>query len=63
MNRMEQLEQNVRTAKAFDPGSDDFDAMCAGLDRLRATLGDRFCTMCRYCQPCPFVRCLIIISI
>ena len=53
MNRMEQLEQNVRTVKEFQPGSVDFGAMCEGLDRLRATLGDRFCTACRYCVPCP----------
>ncbi len=53
MNRMEQLDQNVRTVKDFEPGSADFGAMCEGLDRLRATLGERFCTTCRYCLPCP----------
>jgi predicted aldo/keto reductase-like oxidoreductase len=54
MNTMEQLEQNVRTVKEFDPETDsDFDAMCEGLDRLRAELGDKFCTGCKYCMPCP----------
>ncbi|MEI6788782.1 MAG: aldo/keto reductase [bacterium] len=53
MNQREQLDQNVRTVRDFEPGSVDFGAMCEGLDRLRATLGDRFCTACRYCMPCP----------
>ncbi|MFA6568728.1 MAG: aldo/keto reductase [Victivallales bacterium] len=52
MNRTEQLQQNVKTVKEFEPGSCDFGAMCEGLDRLRVTLGDRFCTGCRYCMPC-----------
>ncbi|MFA6291896.1 MAG: aldo/keto reductase [Victivallales bacterium] len=52
MNRTEQLLQNVKTVKEFEPGSCDFGSMCEGLDRLRATLGDRFCTGCRYCMPC-----------
>lgn len=53
MNRTEQLLQNVKTVKEFEPGTCDFGAMCEGLNRLRATLGDRFCTGCRYCMPCP----------
>jgi len=54
MNTMEQLEQNVRTVKGFDPATDaNFEQMCEGLDRLRAALGNRFCTACRYCMPCP----------
>ena len=53
MNRMEQLEQNVRTVKAFDPSVAKFEEMCEGLDRLKAALGPRFCTGCRYCMPCP----------
>ena len=54
MNKMEHLEQNVRTVKEFDPDTDgDFGAMCEGLDRLRTELGDRFCTTCNYCMPCP----------
>ncbi|MBT3288762.1 MAG: hypothetical protein HN380_15550 [Victivallales bacterium] len=54
MSTIEQLEQNVRTAHDFDPATEgDFGAMCEGLDRLRAELGDKFCTACRYCMPCP----------
>lgn len=53
MNRLEQLAQNVRTVRESEPGATDFAAMCAGLDRLRTTLGERFCTTCGYCKPCP----------
>jgi predicted aldo/keto reductase-like oxidoreductase len=53
MNEMAQLDQNVRTVQAFDPDTASFEEMCAGLDKLRATLGDKFCTACRYCMPCP----------
>ncbi len=53
MNTLEQLEQNVRTAFAFDPQTVQHEAMCEGLDRLREGLGDQFCTGCRYCMPCP----------
>jgi predicted aldo/keto reductase-like oxidoreductase len=54
MNTIEQLDENVRTACEFDPAEQgDFGAMCEGLDRLRAELGDKFCTGCRYCMPCP----------
>ncbi len=54
MNTLEQLEQNVRTVKDFDPETDaDFGELCEGLDRLRAQLGERFCTACKYCMPCP----------
>lgn len=54
VNTLEQLEENVKTVHAFDPVRDGkFAEMCAGLDRLREALGDRVCTACRYCQPCP----------
>ena len=54
MNTMEQLEQNVKTAKEFDPETSTcFGELCEGLDRLRDELGDHFCTACRYCMPCP----------
>ena len=54
MHTMEMLEQNVRTAKEFDPAADTaHDKICEGLDRLRNALGTRFCTGCNYCQPCP----------
>ena len=28
-------------------------ARCEGLDRLRESLGNEFCTACRYCMDCP----------
>ena len=53
MSTLEMLEENVRTVREFDPDKADFAGMCKGLDRLRETLGDRFCTSCRYCAECP----------
>jgi len=53
MNTLEQLEQNVATVGQFAPDENAFAEMCEGLDRLRTALGERFCTACRYCMPCP----------
>ncbi len=53
MNTLEQLEENVATVFDFDPDAAEHGAMCEGLDKLRAGLGDQFCTGCRYCMPCP----------
>jgi hypothetical protein len=53
MNTLEMLEQNARTVREFDPQQASHEAMCAGLDRLRAKLGQSFCTSCRYCAECP----------
>jgi len=54
MNAMEHLEQNVKTVKAFDPSEEGIhERFCEGLERIRARLGDRVCTKCRYCMPCP----------
>lgn len=53
MSTMEMLEQNVRTVQEFDDSEANFAEMCEGLDRLRALLGDTFCTGCGYCMPCP----------
>lgn len=53
MNTLEQLDENLKTAREFDPASCQFENMCEGLDRLRKELGDHFCTSCRYCMPCP----------
>jgi predicted aldo/keto reductase-like oxidoreductase len=53
MSTLEQLEQNVKTVKGFDPETDaQFEKMGKGMDRLRSVLGDKFCTSCRYCMPC-----------
>ncbi len=54
MNTLEMLDENVLTVKDFDPEIGfDFEKMCEGLDRMRESLGDRFCTSCGYCLPCP----------
>jgi predicted aldo/keto reductase-like oxidoreductase len=53
MNTLEQLEQNVETVKNFEPDKETFAEMCEGLDRLREGLGEKLCTACRYCMPCP----------
>ena len=54
MSTMEMLQQNVKTVNNFDPDEDaDFEDICEGLDRMRETLGERFCTACGYCMPCP----------
>ena len=53
MNAMEQLEENVRTVREFDPDQAQFQEMCGGIDRLRESLGEGFCTACGYCMPCP----------
>jgi hypothetical protein len=53
MNRMEHLEKNVRTVKEFDPDEASFEELREGLDELREQLGEKFCTQCGYCMPCP----------
>ncbi|MFA5863321.1 MAG: aldo/keto reductase [Phycisphaerae bacterium] len=54
MNTLEQLEENVQTVKRFDPEKDAaFEALCEGVDRLRRKFGDKICTTCGYCMPCP----------
>jgi predicted aldo/keto reductase-like oxidoreductase len=54
MNTLEMLDENVATANGFDPEVGiDFERMCEGLDRMRKSLGDKFCTECGYCLPCP----------
>ncbi len=54
MNTLEQLEQNVRSVKAFDPETERLhERYCEGLDQLRGKLGHRVCTSCGYCMPCP----------
>jgi len=54
MNTLEMLEENVVTVKELDPGKGlDFERICEGLDRMCESLGDKFCTSCGYCLPCP----------
>lgn len=54
MSTLKMLDQNVATVNDFDPEKGvGFEKMCEGLDRLRESLGDKFCTSCGYCMPCP----------
>ena len=54
MNTIEMLDGNVSIVKEFGPEKDfDFEKVCEGLDRMRKSLGDKFCTSCGYCLPCP----------
>ncbi len=53
MNTLEMLEENVCTAREFDPEEASFAQICEGVDKLREKLGDQFCTACRYCTDCP----------
>jgi len=52
MSTMEMLEQNVEAVGQFEPDAALFETICEGVDRLRTTLGDHFCTSCGYCRPC-----------
>ena len=53
MNTLEMLDENVLIVKEFDPEKYDFERVCEGLDRMRESFGDKFCTSCGYCLPCP----------
>ena len=53
MNTMEMLEENALSVKEFDPAKYDFEKVCEGVDKMRKSLGDKFCTSCGYCLPCP----------
>jgi hypothetical protein len=53
MNTLQMLEENVATVGSLEPKQEDFEQMCAGLDRLREKAGGRFCTFCNYCAGCP----------
>ena len=53
MNTIQMLEENVASVGKFEPQQENFQQMCAGLDRLREKAGGRFCTFCNYCAGCP----------
>ena len=53
MSDLKQLQENVETANAFKGASpEDHARMERVLDEFR-TVGDKFCTACRYCMDCP----------
>ncbi len=50
IQRLVEMQENVRVWQDPNPlGAGDW----AEIERLRATLGDRFCRQCGYCLPCP----------
>jgi hypothetical protein len=53
MSTLQMLEENVAAAGKFEPRQEDFQQMCAGLDRLLERLGGKLCTWCGYCAGCP----------
>ncbi len=54
MSTMEMLEENIETVKNFNPDKDaNFEEMSEGLHLMESALGDKFCTWCSYCMPCP----------
>ncbi len=53
MNTLQMLEENVACVGKFEPQQENFQQMCAGLDRLREKAGGHFCTFCNYCAGCP----------
>ena len=54
MNTVQMVEENAATAYGSGPATDaDFEAMCAGVEKLRSALEGKICTACGYCMPCP----------
>ena len=54
MTEIDFVKQNAQTVKDFDPQKDGIhDIVCEGVDRLRETVGEKICTNCGYCMPCP----------
>jgi predicted aldo/keto reductase-like oxidoreductase len=53
MNTLAMVEENVATANAFTGMSDDDRARLERILDEFAAVGDRFCTACGYCMPCP----------
>ncbi len=53
MTSVKEVEENVRTAEEFVPlSAEEKDALVKTLDEYKA-LGEKFCTGCNYCMPCP----------
>ncbi len=54
MTKVEFINQNAQTVKEFDPEKSDIrELMCEGVDRMRLAVGEKICTNCGYCMPCP----------
>ena len=54
MNRMEHLEENVRTFSPLQPCTDEENALLARIADQMAGFPTIGCTTCGYCMPCPY---------
>ena len=54
MNRMEHLEENVRTFSPLDPCTEAEKTLLASIADVIAGFPTIPCTTCAYCMPCPF---------
>jgi len=52
MNSPEMVEQNVKSVNKGPLSADEYEEMLSVLDQYK-TLGEKFCTGCRYCAECP----------
>ncbi len=54
MNKMEHLEENVKTFSPLDPCTENEKATLASIADVIAGVPTIPCTTCAYCMPCPF---------
>ena len=54
MNRMDHLEENVKTFSPLDPCNENDNVLLASIADTMAGFPTIPCTTCSYCMPCPF---------
>ena len=54
MNRMDHLEENVKTFSPLDPCNENENVLLASIADTMAGFPTIPCTTCSYCMPCPF---------
>ena len=54
MNRMDHLEENVKTFSPLDPCTDQENALLASIADQMSGFPTIPCTTCQYCMPCPY---------
>ena len=54
MNRMDHLEENVKTFSPIDPCTDAENRLLAEIADQMSGFPDISCTTCSYCMPCPY---------